>query len=49
MDGFEKRELIGDKYWDDPDWERVKQLRKEGKNAEANSLVIDIRERYGLE
>jgi hypothetical protein len=49
MDGFEQRELIGDDYWDDPRWKQVRKLRKQNKLSEANSLVFEIRESYGVD
>lgn len=47
--GFEARERLGDVYWNDPDWEKVKELRREGKQLEANGLVFSIRYRYGID
>jgi hypothetical protein len=49
MDGFEKREIVGDSYWEDIRWNEVQKLRDEGKQLEANSLVIAIRESYGVD
>ena len=49
MNGFEARELLGDAYWDDPRWKKVKELRKKGKDLEANGLVSVIRHSWGLE
>jgi len=49
MNGFEKRELLGNKYWNDPRWKKVRELRKQKMHIEANSLVFKIRETYGLE
>jgi len=49
MDGFEQRELIGDVYWDDLRWEQVRKLREQNKLLEANSLVFEIRESYGVD
>jgi hypothetical protein len=48
-DGFEARERLGQAYWDDPRWEKVQDLRKQNKQAEANGLVYEIRESWGLE
>jgi hypothetical protein len=48
LDGFEKRELLGDAYWKDKRWKKVTKLRDEGKMLEANSLVFKIRESWGL-
>lgn len=48
-DGFEKREEISKDYWSDPRWAKVKSLRKEGKQAEANGLVFEIRGSWGLD
>ena len=47
-DGFEERENLGGKYWDDPRWEKVRKLRDQGKDAEANGLVMAIRSSWGL-
>ena len=49
LDGFEQRELLGDAYWEDPRWKKVAELRKEGKNIEANGLVFEIRNSWGVE
>lgn len=49
MDGFEKRELVGEQYWNDHRWEQVKQLRENNENAKANALVFQIRASYGLD
>jgi hypothetical protein len=48
-DGFEKRELAGPAYWKDSRWKEVLRLRKEGKQAEANSVVFRIRADWGVE
>ena len=48
-DGFEKRERLGPLYWKDPLWKEVTQLRREHKTLEANSLVMKLRRKYGLE
>lgn len=48
-DGFEARERLGNDYWDDPRWKEVEKLRKQGKQAEANSLVFRIRDSWGLD
>lgn len=48
-DGFEARERLGQAYWDDPRWEEVKKLRQEGKHPEANHLVFQIEESWGLD
>lgn len=47
--GFEERERVGKKYWDDPRWKEVIKLRKEGKDLEANDLVMTIRYAWGVE
>jgi len=47
MNGFERREQIPG-YWRDPRWKKVKQLRKEKKDLEANGLVMSIRADWGL-
>lgn len=49
MDGFEQREALGDAYWDDPRWKEVQKLREEGKDLEANGLVFQIRESWGVD
>ena len=49
MDGFEKREQLGDTYWKDPRWKQVKKLRKENKIPESNRLVMEIRADFGLD
>ena len=48
LDGFEKREIVGDKYWEDKRWKKVEKLRKSGKNLKANGLVIEIRRSWGV-
>lgn len=48
LDGFEKRELLGNRYWQDPRWKLVRKLREQKENAKANGLVIEIRESYNL-
>lgn len=47
--GFEQREKLGSKYWDDPRWKEVTKLRNEGKNLEANSLTFRIRDSWGVD
>jgi hypothetical protein len=48
--GFEQREVAATKgYWDDPRWEQVNQLHEEGKHPEANGLVFEIRDSYGVD
>lgn len=47
--GFEQREMLGDAYWQDPRWKEVERLRKEGKQAEANGIVFEIREHWGVD
>lgn len=47
--GFEKREALGDTYWQDSRWEKIKELRRQNKQAEANGLVGQIRHDWGLE
>jgi hypothetical protein len=50
LDGFEQREQVAQfGYWDDPRWEQVTKLRKEGKNGEVNNLVFTIRDEYGVD
>lgn len=49
LNGFEKRELIGKSYWEDPRWKKVRKLRKENKHGEANNIVFKIRASWGLE
>jgi len=49
LNGFEQREIIGDKYWNDPRWKEVKELRKKGKNLEANGLTFQIRDSWGVD
>jgi len=46
--GFEKREKLGETYWEDQRWEKVQKLRELGEHLEANSLVFRIRDDYGL-
>jgi hypothetical protein len=46
--GFEARERLGQAYWDDPRWKKVENLRKKGKDPEANGLVFQIREDWGI-
>jgi hypothetical protein len=48
MDGFEKREACPN-YWKDPRWKKVSKLRLKNKQAEANSLVMEIRRDWGME
>jgi len=48
-DGFEKREALGGNYWKDPRWEKVRELREQNKQPEANGLVGQIRHDWGLE
>jgi hypothetical protein len=50
LDGFEQREIAASfGYWKDPRWEEVNELRKEGKHHEANKLVFQIRDDYGVD
>lgn len=49
MNGFEKREALGDAYYKDPRWKKVNRLREENKDSEANGLVGRIRQDWGLE
>ena len=35
--------------YNDPRWKIVQELRKNGENARANSIVLDIREDFGME
>jgi len=49
-DGFEKREQVTKHgYWEDKRWKGVKKLRKEGKMAESNDLVMEIRSDWGVD
>ena len=48
-DGFEKREELGNAYWEDPRWEEVKALREKDRQIEANGLVGKIQSDWGLE
>jgi len=47
--GFKAREQLGDSYWKDPEWKEVSKLRKEGKQLEANGMVMKIRSKWGLD
>jgi len=50
LDGFEQREIVGKfGYWEDKRWKEVNKLRKEGKADEANSLVFEIRDSWGVD
>ena len=49
MNGFEKREALGEAYWADKRWKKVSKLRSKGKDAEANFLVGKIRASWGVE
>ena len=46
---FEARAALGSKYLKDPRWKKVRKLRDEGKDLEANGLVMEIRSSWGLE
>jgi hypothetical protein len=47
--GFAKREQLANSgYWDDKRWEKVKKLREQGKQSEANGLVMNIRSDWGM-
>ena len=48
-DGFEQREALGNDYWKDPRWKEVRRLRDEKKHSEANGLVFQIRESWGVD
>jgi hypothetical protein len=48
MDIFRKRNN-NKKYWNDKRWKKVKKLRKQNKDVEANALVFQIRGDYGLD
>lgn len=48
-DAFERYEALPASYHRDPRWKQVTQLRKDGKQAEANGLVGTIRSDYGFE
>jgi len=48
-DGFEARERLGQDYWDDPRWKKVRELRDNGDHLKANYLVFEIRASWGLE
>ncbi len=47
-DGFVAREALGDAYWKDKRWKKVTKLRKQDKNLEANGLVMQIRDSWGI-
>ena len=50
LDGFEQREIVGKfGYWEDKRGKEVNKLRKEGKADEANSLVFEIRDSWGVD
>jgi len=49
LNGFEQREIIGNRYWKDPRWKKVKELRKKKKHSEANHLVFEIRSSFGAD
>lgn len=49
MNGFEKREMVGDPYWKDSRWEEVRRLRVDGEDAKANGIVCIIRRDWGVE
>lgn len=46
---FELYELLPNAYHKDLRWEEVRRLRIEGKHAEANGLVMEIRADYGFD
>lgn len=46
--GFEARERLGKDYWLDKRWRKVRKLREEGKDPEANGLVMQIRHSWGI-
>jgi len=48
-DGFEQREALGSKYWNDKRWKKVSKLRAAGKHSEANGLVMTIRSSWGVD
>ena len=48
LDDFAKREMLGEVYYDDPRWEKVKELRKDEQHLKANDLVCAIRADWGL-
>ena len=50
LDGFEQREIAASfGYWSDPRWKIVHKLRKLGSDTKANSLVMKIRDDYGVD
>ena len=48
-DAFDRYEQLPESYHKDPRWKKVAQLRSEGKHAEANGLMFQIREDYGFD
>lgn len=46
--GFQKREDVGEDYWNDPRWKEVQKLRDAGEHPRANYLVLVIREDWGV-
>ena len=48
-DAFERYEALPASYHSDPRWNIVRALRKEGKQMEANGLVMAIRSDFGFE
>lgn len=49
LNGFEQRELVGEEYWKDYRWEIVVDLRMQGKHLEANKVMFQIRNDYGVD
>ncbi len=49
IDVYEQYESLPASYHNDPRWKEITRLRKEGKHAEANGLVLTIRRDYGFE
>ena len=47
--GFEQREVAGDRYWNDEDWVKVDELRKQGKYQAANMKVMQRKNRHGVD
>lgn len=49
MDAYDRHEAaVALGYYDDPRWEQVYKLREEEKHLEANSLVMQIRDDWGI-
>lgn len=48
-DAFEAYEQLPAAYHNDPRWETVREIRRNGQVGEANSLVFRIRNAYGFD